>query len=88
MVVGSMGLLKVTVTALVPTGTPVTPHPGPADNTVGGTGSATVVNEHPDMPAELTPRALVAAELMATLNRVLNARLLAGVNVATMVGTS
>jgi hypothetical protein len=82
MVVGSIGLLKVAVIAVVPTGTPITPHPGLVDTTVGGTGSAIVLNVHPEMPTELTPRTLFAAVLMFTVYVVLNARLLAGVKVA------
>lgn len=84
---GSIGLLKVTVIALTPTGTPITPHPGLVDTTVGATGSRAVVKVHV-LPTALTPRALLAAVPMVTLNSVLNARLLAGVKVATLLGTS
>jgi hypothetical protein len=83
MVVGSIGLLKVAVIAVVPTGTPITPHPGLVDTTVGGTGSASVLKAHPVPGAKLTPRTLLAAELTFTVYVVLNARGLVGVKVAT-----
>lgn len=84
---GSIGLLNVMLIALRPAGTLITPHPGVVDNTVGGVSGA-VVKLHPVLPTELTPRALFAAEVMVTLNRVLNARLLVGVKVATLLGAS
>jgi hypothetical protein len=86
-VAGSMGLLKATV-IFVPMGTLVTPHDGASDRTVGGTGSAVVVKLHAEVPVELTPSALFAAELTATLNNVLNARLAVGLKVATRLVAS
>jgi hypothetical protein len=83
MVVGSIALLKVTLIAFRPMGTPVTPHPGVVDTTVGATGSAAVVKVHPLLPTAWTPRELVAAVLIVMVNSVLYARLLAGVKVAT-----
>jgi hypothetical protein len=58
---------------------------GVSDETAGGIGFAAVVNVHPVLPAAFTPRALFAAVLIVMLKSVLNARLVVGVNVATMV---
>jgi hypothetical protein len=51
-----------------------------------GAGPKTVVKLQV-LPVALTPRELLAAELMVILNVVLNARLLAGVKVATLLAT-
>jgi hypothetical protein len=66
-------------------GTPVEPQVGAKAVTVGGAGA--VVKLHV-LPIALTPRELLAAEVMTILNVVLNARLLAGVKVATLFATS
>jgi hypothetical protein len=82
MVVGSISLvLKVTMSGVVPTGTFTALHAGLVSSAVGAT-SRSVVKLHV-LPAALTPRALRAAVLTVTVYVVLNARLLAGVKVAT-----
>jgi hypothetical protein len=48
---------------------------------VGGAGAVVKLQE---LPIALTPRELLAAAVMIKLNVVLNARLLAGVKVATL----
>jgi hypothetical protein len=65
-------------------GTPVEPQVGAKDVTVGG---AVAVVKLQVPPIALTPRELLAAEVMVILNVVLNARLLAGVKVATLFAT-
>jgi hypothetical protein len=85
MVVGFIASLKVAVIAARLSGTLVTPHPGVVDITFGA-GPKTVVKLQV-LPVALTPRELLAAELMVILNVVLNARLLAGVKVATLLAT-
>ena len=82
MVVGSISLvLKVTMSGVVPTGTFTALHAGLVSSAVGAT-SRSVVKLHV-LPAALTPRALRAPVLTVTVYVVLNARLVAGVKVAT-----
>jgi hypothetical protein len=80
-VLGSIASLKVTVIGVKSTGTPVTPHLGVVAVTVGAGPSAVVKLQV--LPVALTPTELFAAEVMVIRYVVLNARLLAGVKVAT-----
>jgi hypothetical protein len=83
MVVGFIASLKVTVIGVKSTATPVAPQVGAVAVTVGAGPRAVVKLQV--LATALTPRELFAAEVMMIVNVVLNARLLAGLKVATLL---